>query len=134
MLIAATERKSPPETSSPTRAATPANPTPKPTKRIPLKRLSRPIARAMIAAVSGTVEISKAASELEIPFSAHVSAKKVKVISTIAKMNTHRQWPLSFRSCPVKKAIGSIMAAPINTRANTTTNGESDSTPTLISR
>ena len=96
--------------------------------------VSSPKRHARIAPTIGTEAISRAASELEMRCSAHVSARKVNVISTRAKAVTHRQCPRRSPNWPFARTMGSRTRAPRRTRTKTMNPGSTEVTATLMSR
>ncbi|WUW31287.1 hypothetical protein OG445_15025 [Streptomyces sp. NBC_01462] len=97
-----------------------------------------PKRRAAATPTIGTPAISRPAVELERWRSASVSVHQGTMISMHAKASMGRQWLRTLRVRPVKppwrRAKGSSSAAPTAQRVNTTTDGDTPSTATLIIR
>ncbi|MCW5249136.1 hypothetical protein IBX28_01110 [Streptomyces sp. SHP 1-2] len=83
----------------------------------------------------GTPAISSPAVELDSRRSASVRVHQGPMISTVAKTSSGFQWARTVAAVlPPRSAKGSSSAAPSAQRVNTTTDGETASTATLISR
>nr|WP_265579783.1 hypothetical protein [Streptomyces spongiae] len=117
------------------RTATPARPRVRPTiLRAPSLSVS-PKKRARITPTIGTPAISRPAVELERWRSASVRVHQGPMISMMEKASMGRQWVLSVRASPPwRRAKGSRSAAPSAQRVNTTIDGDTASTATLIIR
>ncbi|WUA17811.1 hypothetical protein OG208_26020 [Streptomyces anthocyanicus] len=117
------------------RTATPARPRPRPVIRRAPTRSSAPKKRARRTAAIGTPAISSPAVELDRCRSASVRVHQGPMISITAKASIgfHRRRTVPRRS-PLRRAKGSRRAAPSAHRANTTPDGDTSSTATLIIR
>ncbi|WHM33250.1 hypothetical protein OH540_25730 [Streptomyces sp. BPPL-273] len=94
-----------------------------------------PKKRARATPTIGTPAMSRPAVELERWRSASVSVHQGPMISMTAKARRGFQWARTVRRRPpLRRAKGSRRAAPSAQRVNTTTDGETESTATLIIR
>ncbi|WND21352.1 hypothetical protein RI060_30205 [Streptomyces janthinus] len=117
------------------RTPTPARPRPSPVIRLIPSLSVSPKKRARATPTIGTPAISRPAVELERWRSASVRVHQGPMISMHAKASIGRQW---FRTMPGRppwrRAKGSRSAAPSAQRVNTTMDGDTASTATLIIR
>nr|WP_240657782.1 hypothetical protein [Streptomyces populi] len=104
------------------------------TRRAP-SRSASPRKRAATTPTIGTPAISRPAVELDRWRSASVRVHQGTMISMTAKASIGRQWARTVRGRPpCRIAKGSSSAAPTAQRVNTTTDGDTSSTATLIIR
>nr|WP_143645600.1 hypothetical protein [Streptomyces swartbergensis] len=117
------------------RTATPPRPSARPvTRRTPSRSVS-PKNRAKTTPTMGTPAISRPAVELDRWRSASVSVHQGPMISMHAKARRGRQWVRTVRVRPPwRRAKGRRIAAPSAQRVNTTMDGDTASTATLIIR
>ena len=88
----------------------------------------------MTATRIGTEAISSPLTELDSRVSASDSSSHGVMISTRANRTSHRHFGSSGASSRRRIARGSSSAAPMATRASTSTGGDTPPTATLISR
>ncbi|WP_122620389.1 hypothetical protein [Streptomyces sp. Tu 4128] len=94
-----------------------------------------PKKRARATPTIGTPAISRPAVELDRWRSASVRVHQGPMISMTAKASSGLQWERTVRNRPpLRSAKGSRRAAPSAQRVNTTPDGETVSTATLIIR
>nr|WP_234325552.1 hypothetical protein [Streptomyces sp. NRRL S-146] len=114
---------------------TPARPSARPAMRRAPTRSPAPKKRASSRATIGTPAIRSPAVELDRWRSASVRVHQGPMISMTAKASIGFQWVRTVRPKPPwRRAKGSRSAAPRAQRANTTMDGDSASTATLIIR
>nr|WP_309062930.1 hypothetical protein [Streptomyces sp.] len=117
------------------RKPTPPRPSARPVIRRAPSDSAAPKKRDSRTAMIGTPAISRPAVELERWRSASVRVYQGPTISMTANASIGFQCPRTFRARPGwRRAKGSRRAAPSAHRANTTIDGDSSSTATLISR
>ena len=127
-------RASPPEAPGPTSSATPARPASRPAQRMSVSRSASPVTLASSAPMMGTDAISRPLMELDSLSSASESSSHGEMISTTAKITSQRQYGSRMLSSPRRSAMGSSSAAPMATRARTSTGTGTPPTAILISR
>ena len=123
-----------PRTSIPSTSETPRIPRSRPAPRIPVGRSASGIAKASRPVKIGVVATSTPASDDERCRSPKVRRTNGPTSWTTARTATSRTRPRSWASTPRRAASAATTAAPIATRPNTITNGDSSPTAILISR
>ncbi|MCC8338191.1 hypothetical protein LMJ38_19910 [Streptomyces sp. R1] len=117
------------------RTATPPRPRPSPVIRRAPTRSAAPKKRARSTPTIGTPAISSPAVELDRCRSASVRVHQGPMISITAKASMGFQWRRTVpKRSPLRRAKGSRRAAPSAQRVNTTPDGDTSSTATLIIR
>ncbi|MCI3154535.1 hypothetical protein ELQ39_22925 [Streptomyces sp. GB4-14] len=117
------------------RTPTPPSPSARPAIRRGPRDSARPKARDSRTPTIGTPAISRPAVELERWRSASVSVYQGPTISMTANASIGFQCARRFRARPAwRRAKGSRRSAPTAQRANTTPDGDTSSTATLINR